>query len=188
MMSEKNETIPGKRKSQAPADSTLECSSMLNDMKKIDDDIKNELEKIKREGEFSTKASTTKKQSKDNRAHRQKIKIHNLDSYLKSTEMEDDSNEFYRLPTSLSSKLIATSDYKNKENLYEKLSDISTTASHFIPSKPDKQNENVEIEVEIEKETTGESKKKPNIVDFLSLNLDRYIKFEIKIFILFLYC
>ena len=140
--------------------------SMLNDMKKIDDDIRSELEKMKLENRStgddektmkqtrSTKTTTattntpttpTKASAASNSNSRQRIKIQNLDAYLKSTSSdmmltlmdEDDSNEFYRLPSSLSTsaKIITsldttTSTLTNKEsgnNVYEKLSDVTST-------------------------------------------------------------
>lgn len=166
----------------------FECSSMLNDMKKIDDDIKSELERIKLDGAAPRLMSS-----------RQKIKIHNLDSYLKSNETEmlmdeDDSNEFYRLPPSLSCTKLTS----GMENFYEKLSDVSmrinaaaaatntstviTEASSTVPVTSKLNDENGEVEVEIRKENresagnglVQDNDKKPNLYDFLSLNLDRY--------------
>lgn len=201
--------------------------SMLNDMKKIDDDIRSELEKMKlenRSGEDektmkqarSTKTTTTATtntptttaaSNSNSNNSRQRIKIQNLDAYLKSTSSdmmltlmdEDDSNEFYRLPSSLSTsaKIITsldttTSTLTNKEsgnNVYEKLSDVTSTvvrpaASNTTPSiisTISKLNdENGEVEVEIRKEqptaaaNIDSDKKNNSLYDFLTLNLDRY--------------
>jgi hypothetical protein len=198
--------------------------SMLNDMKKIDDDIRSELEKMKLENRSgddektmkqtrSTKTTTattntqTTAASNNSNSSRQRIKIQNLDAYLKSTSSdmmltlmdEDDSNEFYRLPSSLSTsaKIITsldttTSTLTNKEsgnNVYEKLSDVTSTvvrpaASNNTPaiiSTISKLNdENGEVEVEIRKEqptaaaNIDSDKKNNSLYDFLTLNLDRY--------------
>ena len=200
--------------------------SMLNDMKKIDDDIRSELEKMKLENRSgddeksmkqtrSTKTTTTTATTNTptaasnsiSNSSRQRIKIQNLDAYLKSTSSdmmltlmdEDDSNEFYRLPSSLSTsaKIITsldttTSTLTNKEsgnNVYEKLSDVTSTvvrpaASNTTPaiiSTISKLNdENGEVEVEIRKEqptaaaNIDSDKKNNSLYDFLTLNLDRY--------------
>lgn len=201
--------------------------SMLNDMKKIDDDIRSELEKMKLENRStgddektmkqtrSTKTTTAttnttpttpnKASAASNSNSRQRIKIQNLDAYLKSTSSdmmltlmdEDDSNEFYRLPSSLSTsaKIITsldttTSTLTNKEsgnNVYEKLSDVTSTvvrpaaSNNAIISTISKLNdENGEVEVEIRKEqptvaaNIDSDKKNNSLYDFLTLNLDRY--------------
>jgi hypothetical protein len=195
-----------KKPSLINADTTtlaaLECSSMLNDMKKIDDDIKSELEKIKLD-EVVVSASrsepppppptTTTKSGVPRR--REKIKIHNLDSYLKAANNsgDDDYNEFYRLPPSLSSsaKFLASTSRDSGSNLYEKLSEvssfsqtqrISTAATNTTTTALSKLNdENGEIEVEINKELPTSTldnnddynNKKTSLYDFLTLNLDR---------------
>lgn len=201
--------------------------SMLNDMKKIDDDIRSELEKMKLENRSgddektmkptrSTKTTTattntpttpTKASAASNSNSRQRIKIQNLDAYLKSTSSdmmltlmdEDDSNEFYRLPSSLSTsaKIITsldttTSTLTNKEsgnNVYEKLSDVTSTvvrptasnnAAAIISTISKLNDENGEVEVEIRKEqptaaaNIDSDKKNNSLYDFLTLNLDRY--------------
>lgn len=199
--------------------------SMLNDMKKIDDDIRSELEKMKLENRSgddekkqptrstktttaTTNTQTTAASNSNSNSSRQRIKIQNLDAYLKSTSSdmmltlmdEDDSNEFYRLPSSLSTsaKIITSLDTTtstlttNKEsgnNVYEKLSDVTSTvvrpaASNNTPaiiSTISKLNdENGEVEVEIRKEqptaaaNIDSDKKNNSLYDFLTLNLDRY--------------